>query len=40
MADVLLIALAILFFVAAELFVRGCVRVAERRSADRTEGRP
>lgn len=39
MVDVLLIALVILFFVAAELFVRGCARVVDRGSGDRVEAR-
>jgi hypothetical protein len=39
MTDALLIALVILFFVAAELFVRGCGRIIDRDLHDETEDR-
>jgi hypothetical protein len=37
MVDLLLILLVILFFVAADLLVRGCRRIVDRRVGDRTE---
>ena len=40
MYDVLLIALVIGFFVVADLFVRGCDRILDRGSDERTEDRP
>jgi hypothetical protein len=40
MVDVLLIALVIGFFLAADLFVRGCGRIVERSSDERSEDRP
>jgi hypothetical protein len=40
MTDVLLIGLVILFFVAADQFVRGCGHLIERDVRDATEDRP
>lgn len=37
MIDVLLMALAIAFFAAADLFVRGCTRILERGSDEHQE---
>ncbi|HEX5641420.1 MAG TPA: hypothetical protein VFZ86_03665 [Thermoleophilia bacterium] len=37
MIDVLLMALAIAFFAAADLFVRGCTRILERGSDEHRE---
>jgi hypothetical protein len=37
MIDVLLIALAIAFFAAADLFVRGCTRILERGGDEHRE---
>jgi hypothetical protein len=39
MLDVLLIALAIGFFIAADLFVRGCGRIVDRSPDERSEDR-
>ena len=39
MIDVLLIALTVGFFVVADLFVRGCGRIVERSSDERSEDR-
>ena len=39
MLDVLLIALVIAFFVSADLFVRGCGRIVDRRPDERAEDR-
>jgi len=40
MVDVLLIALVIGFFLAADLLVRGCGRIVERSSDEHSEDRP
>ena len=40
MLDVLFIALTIGFFLVADLFVRGCVRILDRGHDDRREDRP
>jgi hypothetical protein len=40
MLDVLLIALVVGFFIAVDLFVRGCSRILDRGGDDRPEDRP